>query len=465
MAVCTYAQESSIYSRYGLGLLHNQYNHASSMMGGLGASYRSLEAPNYINPASLSAVKLISFDAGISGIFENIKTIDQKAKQNSFNLDYLSFSMPIKNFWSTSIGMLPYSKKDYQVLNYTTLDSVNKSRIEGNGSGALNSVYWSNGFKVKDFSIGASIGYIFGKFDKISASNITTSDLYSSSDYTTYQKSTTQIKMLNIDAGLQYTLTIKNKKDTLKPYKIDFGIAVNAPISLDKAQSQSDQVRSFSNQILGTRALDESLADFINDKVENPSYLQRVYSSGGTDYWKQFVPDTISMQNASSLDLNTPPAFNIGATFYRDYKYKIGFDFRYQPWSKYRGFENNETSRLSDSWRIGFGGEIIPNINKYNKFFSKLKYRAGFYYSKSYLSIRNNDISEFGIDFGVGIPMFNRFSSNEGFMQSYITYPFNIGFQFGRRGTTNDNLVQENFVRLKLAFSINDRWFVKRRYF
>lgn len=466
LSVALIAQEASMYSRYGLGLMSNSNNHASNMMGGLGASYRGIEGPNYLNPASISAIKLISFDAGISGVFENIKTSTQKAKQNAFNLDYLSFSVPIKNFWSTSIGLLPYAKKDYNVKNTIQIDSITSNVLEGNGSGNLNTVYWGNGFKVKGLSLGFSLGYTFGKIVNVSASNVAINGLYSSSDYTTYQKSATEVKQINLDFGAQYTLSIKNKKDTLKPYKIDFGVSANSPISLNKSQSQTNQLRSFSNQILGTRALNESLADFINDKVENQTYLQNVYTlSGNTNYWKQFVPDTISIQNLDQLDVYIPPAINVGAIFYQDYKYKIGFDFRYQPWSKYRGFEDNETSKLSNSWKIGFGGEIIPNINKYNKFFSKLKYRAGFYYSKTNITINNNDIQEFGIDFGVGIPMFNRFSSNEGFTQSYITYPFNIGLQIGKRGTTNNNLVQENFVRLKVGFSLNDKWFVKRKYF
>jgi hypothetical protein len=466
ISVCALAQESSIYSRYGLGILSNSNSQASNMMGGLGASYRGIEGPNYINPASISAIKLISFDAGISGIFENIKTTEIKAKQNSFNFEYLSISLPIKNYWSTSIGIMPYSKKDYQFVNLTEVDSINTNKLENNGSGNLNKVAWSNGFKIKDLSLGFSLGYIFGKFDNISASNVLTNGFYSSSDYTTYQKNTTTHKILNLDLGAQYTLVINGKKDTLKPYKIDFGISVNMPFALNKSQEYNVQLRNFSNQILGTRAVDESLSDFINDKVENATFLQQVYrSTTDANYWKQFIPDTISINTISNAGIKIPPAFNFGAILYKDYKYKIGFDFRYQPWSRYKGFEDNETSKLSNSWRLGFGGEIIPNINKYNKFFSKLKYRAGFYYSKTNISIRNTDVNEFGIDFGVGIPMFNRYSSTEGFMQSYITYPFNIGVQIGKRGTTKDNLVQENFVRFRIGFSLNDKWFVKRKYY
>ena len=44
----------------------------------------------------------------------------------------------------------------------------------------------------------------------------------------------------------------------------------------------------------------------------------------------------------------------------------------------------------------------------------------------------------------------------------------NFGTEFGKRGSIDNGLVQEQFVRLKLGLSImpsvNDRWFVKRKY-
>jgi hypothetical protein len=455
-----FSQESSVYSRFGLGLAANLNSNAANMMGGLGATHRSIEGPSYINPASLSAVSLISFDIGVSGTFGNVKTIDTKAKQNSFNLDYLSLSVPVKKFWTTSVALLPFSKKDYQVSAVTGIDSVTSYFTETNGNGTLNQIAWSNGFKVKDVSFGVGVGYIFGKLDDVSATTLQTNGAADAASYTSYQKNTYKAKALNVDAGIQYQLNIKNKKDTSSPYKMILGFAVNTPIFL-KNQQYDQQLKSFYNQLLEGRGEDESLVDFINDKVENNTYLRAGYPSN----WESYVPDTFSIQSNKDLKMKAAPAYNIGVSFLRDYKFKVGVDFRYQAWSQYEGYEANAASELDDSWRLGLGAEVIPNIKKYNKFFSKLKYRAGFYYSKTNISIRNQDINEFGIDFGIGVPMFNRFSGDEGFMQSYITYPFNIGFQIGRRGTTNDNLIQENFVRLRLGFSLNDKWFVKRKYY
>jgi len=457
----SFSQESSIYSRYGLGIMANHNNTASNMMGGLGTAYRSLEGPGYINPASLSAIGLISFDAGFSGTFQTLKTTALKTKQNNFNLDYLSLSVPVKKFWTTSVAVQPFSKKDYEISKITDVDSISSYLTETNGNGSLNQISWSNGFKIKDVSLGLGLGYIFGRMDNISATTTRTNEIEDVTSYTSYQKGTYKAKALNIDLGIQYQLNIKNKKDSLSPYRIVWGFAVNMPVFL-KNQSYSNQFKSFYNEILLGRSQDESLADFINDKVENTAYLQQYYQSSD---WTNFIPDTFNIQTNNNFKMKPIPAYNVGVIFSKDYKFKIGADFRYQTWKNYTGFESNAASELNNSWRIAVGGEILPNIKKYNKLFSKLKYRAGFYYSKTNINIRNNDIKEFGIDFGVGIPMLSRFTNDEGFMQSYITYPFNIGFQIGKRGTTADNLIQESFVRFRLGFSLNDKWFVKRKYY
>tara|TARA_Y100001933_G_scaffold139383_1_gene138205 strand:- start:2857 stop:2970 length:114 start_codon:yes stop_codon:yes gene_type:complete len=35
---------------------------------------------------------------------------------------------------------------------------------------------------------------------------------------------------------------------------------------------------------------------------------------------------------------------------------------------------------------------------------------------------------------------------------------------FGRRGTTNDNLIVENFVEIGLSINFDAIWFIKRKY-
>ena len=68
------------------------------------------------------------------------------------------------------------------------------------------------------------------------------------------------------------------------------------------------------------------------------------------------------------------------------------------------------------------------------------------------LNVNSETINEFGISFGVGLPVGRRFSNA------------NIGVEIGKRGTTDNNLIQENFINLQISLSLNDRWFEKRKY-
>ena len=40
----------------------------------------------------------------------------------------------------------------------------------------------------------------------------------------------------------------------------------------------------------------------------------------------------------------------------------------------------------------------------------------------------------------------------------------NASVELGRRGTSDAFLVEENFVNLQLSLSLNDRWFIERKY-
>jgi hypothetical protein len=76
----------------------------------------------------------------------------------------------------------------------------------------------------------------------------------------------------------------------------------------------------------------------------------------------------------------------------------------------------------------------------------------GIRYNQTYLNIYDQSINEFGISFGLGLPL----------PRSLTTIDLSV--EVGRGGTTAKNLIQENFVNFTLGVSIYERWFVKRRY-
>ena len=76
---------------------------------------------------------------------------------------------------------------------------------------------------------------------------------------------------------------------------------------------------------------------------------------------------------------------------------------------------------------------------------------AGIKYEELGMHIAGTQIKDFGMSFGVGLPM-GRGLSN-----------FNIGIEYGKKGEVTSSLIEEKYVNLKMSFSLGDRWFKKRK--
>ena len=64
----------------------------------------------------------------------------------------------------------------------------------------------------------------------------------------------------------------------------------------------------------------------------------------------------------------------------------------------------------------------------------------------------NNQLTEKSISFGIGIPV----------KRSRTKYDLSV--TLGERGTTENNLLKEQFVKFGLSVSYDGIWFVKRKY-
>src|SRR5690606_31577970 len=154
-------------------------------------------------------------------------------------------------------------------------------------------------------------------------------------------------------------------------------------------------------------------------------------------------------------DLVLPSKFSVGAGVGKIRKWFVGIESEYQKTSDFSNelYTNINTSvKYGDATSVSIGGFYIPDYNSYSSYLKRIVYRGGMRFENTGLNINNESISEFGISFGLGLPVGNMFSNA------------NLGFEIGRRGTTNSNLIQENFINFQLSLSLNDRWFEKRKY-
>ena len=129
---------------------------------------------------------------------------------------------------------------------------------------------------------------------------------------------------------------------------------------------------------------------------------------------------------------------------------EINADYYHQSWSE-ASFFGSVIPVLTDLDKFAIGAEWIPDRFSIRNYINKIAYRAGLKYEKSYLMLNNQQINDFGISFGVGLPIYRSNST------------VNIGAEIGRRGTKQNNLLVENYAKLNLSVNLYDLWFIKRR--
>jgi long-subunit fatty acid transport protein len=145
-----------------------------------------------------------------------------------------------------------------------------------------------------------------------------------------------------------------------------------------------------------------------------------------------------------------PKYTSIGISYNKDKRWLLVADYSMQDWEDYTMFD--ESDNLANSMRISGGMQYTPEYNSVTKYYKRMDYRFGASYSKTPLQFDNIQLTEKSISFGFGIPV----------KKSRTKY--DLSCTFGQRGTTEDNLIKEEFIRVGLSVSYDGVWFVKRKY-
>ncbi|OMQ08424.1 hypothetical protein [[Flexibacter] sp. ATCC 35103] len=152
--------------------------------------------------------------------------------------------------------------------------------------------------------------------------------------------------------------------------------------------------------------------------------------------------------------LKIPNKVTFGAGIGQPRKWLVGTTLAFQGNGQLANYYNAADNISYEKYqKYAVGGYYIPNYASFTSYLSRITYRAGLKYEKLGLIVNNESINDVGMSLGAGIPLGNGSFSN-----------VNVGLEFGKRGTTSADLVQENYVNFSLSFSFNDRWFVKSKF-
>ena len=163
----------------------------------------------------------------------------------------------------------------------------------------------------------------------------------------------------------------------------------------------------------------------------------------------EIVKDTSS--NVVEWGEVTLPNYISTGLMYRDgEKWLLIADYSMQNWADYTLL--GESDDLSNSMRLSGGLQYTPEFNSVTKYYKRMQYRLGAAYSNTPLTLNDTQLKEMSVSFGFGIPV----------KKSRTKY--DVSLTLGQRGTTDNSLIKEQFVKFGLSVSYDGIWFVKRKY-
>lgn len=422
VAVSVSAQEgtSSPYSFYGIGSLKFKGTAENRSMGGLSIYTDSIHM-NLRNPASFGGSNLkfynqegrpIKFTVGGSHSNTNLETTAITEQASATTFDYLAISMPIGKL-GFGFGLMPYTSVGYK------LQAINDDDLVTNrytGKGGVNKAFFGTGYQVtKSLSIGVDASYNFGNIQ-----NAAIEFLYNEEgdllQYQSKESNRSDISGLNFNFGLTFTPMITKKLQLTTAFTF----------------TPESELTSKNERTIATIVI-------------NPNT--------GQDFPVNEIPEDLESRGLKTTVLTLPSKTAFGIGIGQPRKWFIGGEYTLLKTSQFSNpIFNIENATFEDASEIAIGGFIIPQYTSFNKYWKRIVYRAGMRFENTGLRINNQTINEFGISFGVGIPVGRVFSNA------------NLGFEIGKRGTTEENLIKENFVKFQLSLSLNDRWFEKRKF-
>lgn len=382
------AQNTSPYSRYGLGNLTQEGSVRSRTMGGTGIGMQDRTDVNNINPSALVAMDstAVLFDLGFHANVSKFSQDGESDMSYSGNVDYITLLIPMKTYWFTSLNLQPVSSVGYDINTINSFSGADNAyyyvNYDGSGGGSQASIV--NSVKLPwGIAIGAELGFLWGNHDETITENYPNMDMSQ-----TVRRTVSYYNGMTFCAGIQYAHTFKN----------------NTKLILGGIYK------------LGT-------------KMTSDTETTVTSSAGFSD------KDT-----EATVKSNLPKEYGAGFSLKFDNKMTVAADYKFSGWDDSEF--GVDPSKYVDNHVFNGGFEYVPNYNS-NKYRERVSYRFGLQYETGYFKISNKNVQSSAVTFGLGLPGRMRstiinvgveIGSIGGFSSVHITETYgqlNIGLNLG----------------------------------
>ncbi len=393
---------TSPYSKFGYGFLNDNASSAQRAMGGVGYAMNSGRQINAMNPASYASIDSLTFlfDMGLN--FNTIWSSENgvKSKDYSGGIDYITLQFPVTKYMGISAGLVPFSS-----VGYSFGDEIVHGSNSREGIGGINQLYVGVGANVyKNLSVGANISYLFGTI---------INDAYAYTDHgsTSLFERVMQIRDWRVQFGAQYS--------------IDFGRKNRGTIGV---------VYSPGKSLLG-----KTWGTYYDISAENAK------------------PDTVGetrLKNKYSL----ASSLGVGLNWEWNKKLMVEVDYTYEPWKDAKSAsivnENTgdvvfENAQFDNRWKVAGGVQYTPKVR--GNYLQRITYRIGGFYNHDYVLVNGNNLRDYGISAGFGLPA------------PKSKTVINLGFEWRRREAHPATLIKEDYFNITLGINFNEMWFWRNK--
>lgn len=405
----------SPYSFYGLGDINSRAFANQKSMGGAGTAFASEALINTLNPATHASIEFVTFNVDYNLDLRTIESasVSQKTTKGYFN--NLAVAFPVGSRAGFSMGLRQYTKIGYNIEANQTDPVLGDFQFVYDGQGGINEFLFGAGFKiltdtVKTLSFGANFIYYFGS----AATNRRATNFLDAPDaLSSNQVNRSIVRDVAYDLGLYYDHKVS------KDFKFSAGVTYAPSVKLS-----------------GT--------------VNTLAYNYRPASGD------EIVKDTVTFSETKG-EIKMPSSFNVGVGFYFGKSWTLLADYKVQDWSQLTILDKNQGLNTRSEFSIGI--ENTPNPDAVAKFLQSLSYRVGYRYTTTRLIVNSQNVNEYGINAGIGIPV----------LKTKTKSSVNIGIEFGNRGSKENGLIKENYTTLYLGISFNpftkQKWFKPSKYY
>ena len=406
-AMLAFAQSgtNSPYTRYGFGQLSDQSFGNSKAMGGISYGLRDGFQINASNPASYTAVDSLTFlfDAGLSLQNANFKEGAVQTNAKNSTVDYLAMQFRLFKKMALSAGFLPYS-----IVGYNMGQTNEVGSDDYNNPIQASDTYTGDGGLQQVF-----VGLGYKVFENLSV-GMNFSYLYGNITHS----------VATVFNNSNAFSSLRTDKIKVSDYKLDLGVQYTRDFG-EKHKVNLGAVYSYGHDMHSTGYK-----------------YKETFSSQTSSIQTQTVD---SIQNAFSL----PHTFGVGATYVYNNRLTVGLDYTLQKWADIKFF--NQQGAFNDRKKISFGAEFVPNPTR-RGYLNRIKYRIGAYYSDPYAKVNGNEgAREYGASFGFGFPILRNKSI------------LNISGQYIKVSPKFKGMLEENYLKVNIGLTFNERWFMKWR--